>query len=309
VIYQHPLAYLLGLEGLALMRAWAGEYDEDFVRARLAEVRALLDDEVLTGHPGVRVTGGATGDAYRQWAPSYDDPGNELLELDLPLIDEILADVPAGDAVDAACGTGRLAARLAARGHRVTGVDESGAMLEQARARVGGVRFVAGSLHDLPLAADSADVLTTGLALTHVPDLGPSFLEFARVLRPGGTAIVSDVHPELLYRGSVVKSETASGEAQVASFHRHSVADYVRAALMAGFRLRRLEEVRNAPVGDPDPSPEEPRTEPGTEPGIEPRTELGPWRLWPWTLLDRIPEAARAAWDNPALLVLHLELP
>jgi hypothetical protein len=27
VIYQHPLAYLLGLEGIALLRAFAGEYD------------------------------------------------------------------------------------------------------------------------------------------------------------------------------------------------------------------------------------------------------------------------------------------
>ena len=36
VIYQHPLAYLIGLEGLALMRAWGGDFDEQFVRARLA---------------------------------------------------------------------------------------------------------------------------------------------------------------------------------------------------------------------------------------------------------------------------------
>jgi hypothetical protein len=34
VIYQQPLAYLLGLEGLALLRAWAGDEDfgESFVR-------------------------------------------------------------------------------------------------------------------------------------------------------------------------------------------------------------------------------------------------------------------------------------
>jgi hypothetical protein len=120
-MYQHPLAYLLGMERLALMRAWRGEYDEGFVRARFSEVRALLDDEALTGHPGVHVIHGATHDAYRQWAPSYNDPGNELLELDLPVIDDILADVPAGEAVDAACGTGRLAAKLAARDTRSLG--------------------------------------------------------------------------------------------------------------------------------------------------------------------------------------------
>jgi hypothetical protein len=54
VIYQHPLAYLLGVEKLALLRAWAGDYDEAFVRARLAEVRRLLDEPALADHPGSR---------------------------------------------------------------------------------------------------------------------------------------------------------------------------------------------------------------------------------------------------------------
>ena len=43
VIYQHPLAYLIGLEGIALWRAFSGEYDHDFTTDRFAEVRALLD--------------------------------------------------------------------------------------------------------------------------------------------------------------------------------------------------------------------------------------------------------------------------
>ena len=43
VIYQHPLAYLLGLEGLALLRAYSGTYDREFVLARFDEMRELLD--------------------------------------------------------------------------------------------------------------------------------------------------------------------------------------------------------------------------------------------------------------------------
>jgi hypothetical protein len=30
VIYQDPLAYLLGLEGIALLDAWAGDHDRAF---------------------------------------------------------------------------------------------------------------------------------------------------------------------------------------------------------------------------------------------------------------------------------------
>jgi hypothetical protein len=41
VIYQDPLAYLLGLEGIALLDAWAGDHDRAFTDARLAEIRRL----------------------------------------------------------------------------------------------------------------------------------------------------------------------------------------------------------------------------------------------------------------------------
>ena len=41
MINQHPLAYLLGLEGVALLRAFAGGYDRDFTHARLRGRRAV----------------------------------------------------------------------------------------------------------------------------------------------------------------------------------------------------------------------------------------------------------------------------
>jgi hypothetical protein len=39
MVYQDPLAYLLGLEGIALLDAWAGDHDRAFTEARLAEIR------------------------------------------------------------------------------------------------------------------------------------------------------------------------------------------------------------------------------------------------------------------------------
>ena len=42
MIYQHPLAYLLGLEGVALLRAFAGGYNREFTLARFDEIRELL---------------------------------------------------------------------------------------------------------------------------------------------------------------------------------------------------------------------------------------------------------------------------
>jgi hypothetical protein len=86
VIYQDPLAYLLGLEGIALLDAWAGDHDRAFTDARLAEIRRLLDDEKLRGR-GVLVERVSTVTAYRQQAVGYDaGAGGGLFAMDEPLV-------------------------------------------------------------------------------------------------------------------------------------------------------------------------------------------------------------------------------
>lgn len=296
MIYQHPLAYLLGVEGLALLRAWAGEgdHDEPFIRRRIEAVRRLLDDPELAAVPGVSVGRDATAPAYAQWAPTYDDPDNGLFAMDQPIIDEILDGLPVGTALDAACGTGRLTARLAARGFRVTGVDSSAEMLEVAKNRVFGGEFLVGDFGSLPLPAGAVDLVTTALALTHVPNLGPVYAEFARVLQPGGDLIVSDVHPDLILLGSTVKVTGRDGGAWLATTHRHGLGDHLRAALAARFTVMRCEEHPRPPVS--------------REPLAEPTREIGEWSIWPWTLLGWDPEASRSAWNNPAITVWHFRL-
>jgi SAM-dependent methyltransferase len=287
MIYQHPLAYLMGMEGLALLRAWAGDsdYDMEFVRARLLESRQLLENETLTTHPGVLVERDATGPAYAEWSTSYDDPGNDLFDLDEPLLDLILDTLPAGIAVDAACGTGRLTSRLVQRGYRVVGVDSSLEMLQQARGRLPDTDLVVGDLHRLPLPEDCADLVVTGLALTHVADLRPVFAETARVLRPGGHLIISDVHHDLTFLGSVVKALGPAGQPQMATIHRHTTADFLRASLATGFLLLGYDEQpRPSTPGGPVP---------------EPTNEIGGWQDWPWTPLDSFPRQAAPPGASP----------
>src|SRR4051812_24738172 len=105
MIYQHPLAYLLGLEGVALLRACAGDFDKEFVDRRLAEVRRLLATEALAGHDGVLVNRGDTRTGYRRWAATYDEPRNSLFDADEPVTHPIIDAFPPGEALDAACGT------------------------------------------------------------------------------------------------------------------------------------------------------------------------------------------------------------
>jgi SAM-dependent methyltransferase len=295
MIYQHPLAYLLGLEGIALLRGWAGDFDREFVEARLAEVRRLLADEALAGHDGVMVRRGDTLTAYRQWSDTYDEPRNSLFDVDEPLMREILDERPKGTALDAACGTGRYAEYLAARGHRVIGVDTSAEMLTRARVRVPEAEFLHGDLRALPLPDNAVDLVVSGLALVHVPALEPVLAEFARVLRPGGDLVISDVHHELVFVGSVVKALGPAGEPGLVATYRHTVGDFLRAALPVGLQVMRCEEPgRPAPDLPPPPPPPD-------------EFAISAWDAWPWTLMELVPAAIRAA-VGPSAVIWHFRL-
>ena len=285
--YEQPLSYVLGVEGLALLRAFAGEHDREFVEARIREVRALLDDPALS--EGVTTTPVSTVDGYGLWAPTYDGP-NSAFDVDEPVLAEILAGLPPGPAVDAACGTGRYSALLTARGHRVVGVDKSPDMLGHARKRLPATDFRIGDVTALPVADSSVDLVTCGLALTHVPALDPVLTEFARVLRPGGHVVIADMHPERVLRGAVPALRDAEGHPVRAPAHRHLVGDYVRAALAAGFQVRRCVEPVLAP------------------PSGERATDPGPWDVWPWSLAALVPEATAAADAGiPVMVVWHFQ--
>jgi ArsR family transcriptional regulator len=97
---------------------------------------------------------------------------------------------------DLACGSGSVAAALAPHVARVIAVDNSPAMLKTAARRVTGqanVELRQGDLEALPLDDASCDAALLVLALTYVADPAPVLREVARVLRPGGRAVVVDL--------------------------------------------------------------------------------------------------------------------
>jgi len=97
---------------------------------------------------------------------------------------------------DLGCGTGQLAARLAPHVARVVGVDASAAMLRAARRRAAGLANLElrqGRLEALPVEAAACDAALMVLVLTYVPEPGAALREMARILRPGGRAVVVDL--------------------------------------------------------------------------------------------------------------------
>jgi len=100
------------------------------------------------------------------------------------------------DALDAGCGTGFLSFELAARGHRVTGVDFAPAMLAEARRKAAertvSVRFEEADAEQLPFPPNSFDLAISRHVLWTLPHPEAAIDEWIRVLRPGGRLVVVD---------------------------------------------------------------------------------------------------------------------
>ncbi|WP_163509151.1 class I SAM-dependent DNA methyltransferase [Fodinicola acaciae] len=134
--------------------------------------------------------------AYDTVAESY----AEFIEDDLPnrpverSVLGLFAEVAGGGpVVEVGCGQGRVAAHLDALGVDAAGIDLSPEMIAQARKRYPGLRFEVGTMTALDLPDAGLAGLVAWYSIIHVPPaLHPDlFLEFRRVLRPGGFLLLA----------------------------------------------------------------------------------------------------------------------
>lgn len=105
---------------------------------------------------------------------------------------------PGDSALDVCCGTGDLAlelAKLVSPGGHVVGCDFSEPMLDLAREKAAergaeGVRFEWADALELPYDSGRFDAVTVGFGVRNLADLDRGLREMARVLRPGGRAVI-----------------------------------------------------------------------------------------------------------------------
>lgn len=108
---------------------------------------------------------------------------------------------PGDSALDVCCGTGDLALELSRRvapAGRVVGCDFSEPMLDLAREKASargadGVRFEWADALQLPYDAGRFDAVTVGFGVRNLADLDRGLREMARVLRPGGRAVILEI--------------------------------------------------------------------------------------------------------------------
>jgi SAM-dependent methyltransferase len=169
-------------------------------------------------------------------ASSYDRLGRILMG---GLFRGIAADVaavapPGGTLLEVGCGPGHLSVRLArAHGLEVTGLDLDPAMIDRANTNATSESwdgrspptFVVGDVAALPFPDASFDLVVSTFSMHHWSDPVVGLAEIARVLRPGGRALIWDLrpgilpfHPEVLDPGAAL-NDSPLGPATLSPWH------------------------------------------------------------------------------------------
>jgi SAM-dependent methyltransferase len=177
---------------------------------------------------------------------------------DRPACLELLGDVAGQHVLDAACGPGLYAEELLRRGARVTGFDQSSAMVRLSRARAPQGEF---RVHDAAdpltwLPSGSVDSVLLALALEHLDDRVSALRELHRVLRPWGALVLSRMHPTgdwLRHGGSYFDVRVVEEVWHESWPVRYWLAPLERTCEelhQAGFLVERLTEPRPAPSAE-----------------------------------------------------------
>jgi SAM-dependent methyltransferase len=176
------------------------------------------------------LTGGKTGEEYAAHFAKLSKAGKDM-HGEAAFCAGLLA--PGAKVLDAGCGTGRVAIRLAEAGYDVVGVDVDDSMLAVARREAPELTWIEGDLAALPAeVADRGPYDLVVMAGNVVPLLAPGTLDatvegLARLLTPGGLLVagfgLDEVHlPPGCPVTSLIDYDRAVGEAWLTPVERHS---------------------------------------------------------------------------------------
>lgn len=170
---------------------------------------------------------------FNKEAPTYDDRHGAgcAVAHEIALAAVTARGVTPRHVVDVGCGTGVLLADVARRWPhaRRTGVDPAAAMIGIARDRLGGVDLRIANAERLELPDHSADLVLSTTSFNHWSDHPAALREIARVLVPGGLAVIVEHGPPGLLVGALLLS---SGR----MVRHHTPAEYVRLARAGGLQ-------------------------------------------------------------------------
>jgi 2-polyprenyl-3-methyl-5-hydroxy-6-metoxy-1,4-benzoquinol methylase len=117
-----------------------------------------------------------------------------------PAMWELIGDVKGLTVLDAGCGNGYFSRKLAQKGASVTGVDQSRVFIdfckEKEKVDALGIEYYIESLEKLArFDTGSFDLIVSNIVFVDVLDFRKAFKELARLLKPSGRFIWSNLHP------------------------------------------------------------------------------------------------------------------
>jgi len=224
--------YRLGLVGMAFLRNWL---TGDNVKNNLIldDLHRIISNLEITDKTTQGIGSYGVGEGYSKWASNYDDMPNMLIDAEEPELRKVIGNIKPGKAIDFACGTGRYSSILTKLGHRVTGVDSSKSMLDIAKRKVPTGTFINADIKDIPIQETDFDLGICALALTHFNKLSTPVREMARLIRPGGLLVFSDIHPMVVLLGGHADFQTKSGEHGFITNHVHLHSEYMQAFIQS----------------------------------------------------------------------------
>jgi SAM-dependent methyltransferase len=198
-------------------------------------------------------------EAWLRWART---PGHDSYWYFRDAFFDAIVPTPGRLTLEVGCGEGRVARDLAARGHRVIGIDASPTLVASAAAADPAGRYLAADAAALPFPDASFDIVVAYNSLMDVAEMPAAVAEAARVLQPGRPLCICVTHPTAdagkfqskdpgapfvisgAYLGRHRFEDTFERDGLQIAFSgwRYALEEYARALEEAGFVIDRLRE-------------------------------------------------------------------
>lgn len=194
----------------------------------------------------------SAAEGYECWAATYDRDQNPLLHREERYWMTVLPEFRGQRMLDLACGTGRWLQKCIDLGIQPSvGVDISQSMLRMAAMKPGlSQRIALADCTALPFANDTFDLVVCSFAVWHISNLNLMGQELARVTKPRGTVLLSDLHPEAHAHGWRTGFRDGNGPRHIES-HPLTVAELISIFGIVGLDCVKFEALW---LGEPEAS-------------------------------------------------------
>jgi SAM-dependent methyltransferase len=182
-------------------------------------------------------------EGYKEWAETYEQTVQD--EMDLHLLSKIktIDWSKINNALDFACGTGRIGAWLKQRGvKQIDGVDITTEMLSKAKEKNVYNLLLNKDVLNTELPDESYDLTIQSLADEHYPTISPLYLEASRITKNSGYFVIVGYHPFFLMNGLITHYHKENGEPSAIESYVHLFSDHVKAASTSNFILSEMDE-------------------------------------------------------------------